>query len=130
MGPLLGLLNSEGKTIRETPVSSGQLAQLVKLIEEGVISGKIAKTVFEETAKTGKLPQAIIEEKGLKQVSDTSTIEKLISEVLTESPKQVEEYKAGKKKVLGYFVGQVMKRTKGKANPQIVNELLKKALES
>ncbi len=130
MGPLLGLLNAEGKTINETPISPEQLAQLVQLIEEAVISGKIAKTVFEEMAKTGKLPQAIIEEKGLKQVSDTSTIEKLISEILADSTKQVEEYRAGKNKVFGYFVGQVMKKTKGKANPQVVNQLLKKALES
>ncbi len=130
MGPVLGLLNAEGKTIHDTPVSAEQLAQLVQLIEDAVISGKIAKTVFEEMAKTGKLPQTIIEEKGLKQVSDTSTIEKMINEILADSPKQVEEYRAGKHKVFGYFVGQVMKKTKGKANPQLVTQMLNKVLKS
>ncbi len=130
MGPLLGLLNAENKTIEESPVDTEQLAGLLKLIDEGVISGKMGKTVFDEMAKTGKSAKTIIEEKGLVQVSDVATIEAIVAEILSEAPQQVEQYKNGKTKVVGFFVGQVMKKTKGKANPQVVNDVLKKALES
>jgi aspartyl-tRNA(Asn)/glutamyl-tRNA(Gln) amidotransferase subunit B len=129
MGPLLGLLNTEGKTIAESPIAARDLAELIRLIDEGVISGKIAKTVFEEMAKSGKTPEAIVEEKGLVQVTDESAIEEVVSKVLSQCPKEVEAYKNGKTKLLGFFVGQVMKETKGKANPKIVNEVLKKKLE-
>jgi aspartyl-tRNA(Asn)/glutamyl-tRNA(Gln) amidotransferase subunit B len=129
MGSLLGLLNAEGKTIEESPVSSHNLAGLLKLIDEGVISGKIAKTVFEEMAKTGKAPEKIVKEKGLVQVTDVSAIEDVVSTVISRCPGEVEAYKKGKTKLLGFFVGQIMKETKGKANPKMVNEVLKKKLE-
>ena len=128
MGPLLGFLNAKGKTIEESPIAAWDLAQLIRLIDEGVISGKIAKTVFEEMAKSGKTPEAIVEEKGLVQVTDESAIEQVVSGVISRSPKEVEAYKNGKTKLLGFFVGQVMKETKGKANPKIVNDVLKKKL--
>lgn len=130
MGPLLGLLNAEGKTIEESPVSSQHLNALLKLLEEDVISAKSAKTVFDEMAQTGKEPGEIVKEKGLVQVTDHSAIEQTISEVLAKCPKEIEEYKKGKTKLFGFFVGQVMRVTKGKANPQIVNEILKKMLEA
>ncbi len=128
MGSLLGLLNAEGKTIEQSPISAENFAGLLKLIQEGVISGKIAKTVFEEMAKTGKPPRMIVEEKGLVQVTDVSAIEGIISEVISENAKQVEDYKNGKTKLLGFFMGQVMQKTKGKANPKIVNQVLREKL--
>ncbi len=128
MGSLLGLLNAEGKSIEDSPISANHLGELLKLIDEGVISGKIAKTVFEDMAKTGDPPKKIVEEKGLVQLTDTSAIEAVVSEVLSRSPKEIEDYKGGKTKVLGFFVGQVMKETKGKANPKIVNEMLREKL--
>ena len=130
IGPLLGLLNIENKTIEESPVDPEQLAGLLELIEQGVISGKIGKTVFDEMAHTGKSAKNIIEQKGLVQVSDVSAIEGIVAEILSEARPQVEQYKSGKTKVFGFFVGQVMKKTRGKANPQVVNDVLKKALES
>jgi len=130
MGSLMGLLNAEGKTIEASPVSSQNLARLLKLVDEGVISGKIAKTVFDEMARSGRPPKAIVEEKGLVQVTDRSAIEKVAATVLADNPKAVEDYKKGKTKLLGFFVGQVMRETKGKANPKTVNEVLKAELES
>jgi len=129
MGSLLALLNSLGKEIEDSPVSAPDLSALLKLVDEDVISGKIAKTVFEEMAKTGKAPKLIVEEKGLVQMSDQSAIEDVVSRVLSESPEEVEAYKNGKKKLMGFFVGQVMKKTKGRANPKMVNELLGKMLD-
>ena len=129
MGPLMGLLNAEGKTIEESPISSQDLASLLKLIKEGIISGKIAKLVFEDMAKTGKAPDKIVKEKGLVQVTDVSTIQEIILNVLADNPKEVADYRNGKTRLLGFFVGQVMKVTKGKANPKIVNEVLKEKLE-
>ena len=128
MGSLLGLLNAEGKSIENSPVSPQNLGNLLKLIADEVISGKMAKTVFEEMAKTGKSPNTIVEEKGLVQVSDASAIEAIVAKVLSRHPKEVEDYKRGKTKVLGFFVGQIMKETKGKANPAVVNEVLKEKL--
>jgi len=129
MGPLTALLNAEGKTISESPVSARELAGLLKLIDKGIISGKIAKTIFEEMAQTGKTPDEIVKEKQLVQVTDVSAIEEVVLKVLTARPKEVEAYKNGKTKLLGFFVGQVMKETKGKANPKIVNEILGKKLK-
>jgi aspartyl-tRNA(Asn)/glutamyl-tRNA(Gln) amidotransferase subunit B len=117
-------LNSQGKSISESPVSAKNLAKLVMLVDEGVISGKIAKTVFEDMAQTGKSPAQIVEEKGLVQITDVSSIEEIVLKVLTENPVEVEEYKKGKTRLLGFFVGQIMKETKGKANPKLVNEIL------
>jgi aspartyl-tRNA(Asn)/glutamyl-tRNA(Gln) amidotransferase subunit B len=101
---------------------------MLGLIEKGLISGKIAKTVFEEMYRTGKDPETIVKEKGLLQISDEADLERVVDEVLKESPKEVERFKKGEAKLLGYFVGQVMKKTKGKANPRMVNDLIKKKL--
>ena len=125
MGSLLGLLNAQGRSIADSPVSSSDLAELLKLIDEKVISGKIAKTVFDEMAQTGKPPKTIVEEKGWVQVTDESLIKEVVSKVLEHHPKEVGDYKNGKTKLLGFFVGQVMKKTKGKANPKMVNDTLK-----
>ncbi|MBU2623500.1 MAG: Asp-tRNA(Asn)/Glu-tRNA(Gln) amidotransferase GatCAB subunit B, partial [Proteobacteria bacterium] len=129
MGALLGRLNAEGKTIEESPVSSSNLARLLKLIDQNVISGKIAKTVFEEMAETGKSPEEIIREKDLVQVTDVSAIEEMVVKLIKSCPKEVADYKAGKTKVLDFFVGRIMKETKGKANPEIVNRILKEKLD-
>jgi len=125
---LLGLLKTEGKSIAQSPVSARNLAGLLELVDTGVISGKIAKTVFEEMAKTGRPPKEIVEEKGLVQVTDVAAIEAVVLKVLDNHSAQVAEYRNGKTKVLGFFVGQVMKETRGKANPKIVNEVLRKKL--
>ena len=130
MGALSALLNTQGKTISQSPISPENLAGLLVLIDKDVISGKIAKTVFEEMAKSGKTPEEIVEEKGLVQVTDVSAIEKVVSDMLVRSPVEVEAYKGGKTKLFGYFVGQIMKETRGKANPKIVNDLLKKILDA
>ncbi|MBT3311238.1 MAG: Asp-tRNA(Asn)/Glu-tRNA(Gln) amidotransferase subunit GatB [Desulfobacteraceae bacterium] len=129
MGALSALLNSEGKTIEESPVSSKGLADLLKLVEGDVINDKTAKTVFEEMAKTGKPAKEIVEEKGLLQVTDTSAIDDIVSGVLSRCPDEVEAYKNGKTKLMGFFVGQVMKESRGKANPKIVNEILRNKLD-
>jgi aspartyl-tRNA(Asn)/glutamyl-tRNA(Gln) amidotransferase subunit B len=129
MGSLLGLLNAQGKTITESPISPGDLAQLIKLIDDNIISGKIAKTVFDDMAQTGKPPKEIVEQKGLVQVTDESAITAVVAKVLESCPKEVADYRNGKTKLLGFFVGQVMKETKGKANPKIVNQILKDLLQ-
>ncbi len=128
-GDLFGALNKAGKTIANSPVTAEQGADLLVLIEDGTISGRIAKDVFEIMFETGKDAAAIVEEKGLKQVSDTGAIEKIIDEVIAANPGQLEQYRAGKDKLLGFFVGQVMKATQGKANPGMVNQLLKPKLD-
>ncbi len=127
-GPLMALLNAEGKNIDESPVPASSLAALLKLLDEDVISGKIAKTVFDEMAVSGKPPKKIVEEKGLVQVQDVSAIESAIDKVLEANPQEVEAFKNGKTKLMGFFVGQVMKETRGKANPKIVNEVLSRKL--
>ena len=129
MGSLLALLNAEGKEIHQSPVSPKSLAALLKLIEAGVISGKIAKTVFDEMSRTGKSPETIVQEKGLIQLTDPSEIESIVQKVMSSNPKEVSDYRNGKEKVFGFFVGQVMKESRGKANPQIVNRILKEHLE-
>lgn len=129
MGSLLGLLNAAGKTITESPIAAKDLAELLKLIEDGVISGKIAKTVFDEMAHSSRPPKEIVKAKGLVQVTDETAIEAVVLKVLGSCAKEVQDYRAGKTKLLGFFVGQVMQETKGKANPQIVNEILKTKLE-
>lgn len=126
---LFGRLNKAGKTISESPVTATNLAKLIKLIVGDVISGKIAKEVLDIMFETGADPEAIIEEKGLKQVTDTGAIEAVIDEIITSNPDKVAEYKAGKDKLFGFFVGQVMKSSGGKANPKIVNELLRSKLK-
>jgi aspartyl-tRNA(Asn)/glutamyl-tRNA(Gln) amidotransferase subunit B len=104
------------------------LENLVALIEDGTISGKIAKTVFEEMFESGQEPDKIVEDKGLKQVSDRGSIEPIIDEIIAANPESVEAYRAGKDKLFGFFVGQIMKKTGGKASPQMVNEILKEKL--
>jgi aspartyl-tRNA(Asn)/glutamyl-tRNA(Gln) amidotransferase subunit B len=128
-GSLLGLLNAQGKSIDASPIPAQNLAQLLDLIDKGTISGKIAKSVFDEMAQTGKAPAAIVEEKGLVQITDSGAIEAVVAGVISNHPTEVEAYKNGKTKLLGFFVGQVMKETGGKANPKLVNELLKKMLD-
>ncbi|HTG83105.1 MAG TPA: Asp-tRNA(Asn)/Glu-tRNA(Gln) amidotransferase subunit GatB [Geobacteraceae bacterium] len=129
MGEVTRALNEDGKGIAESPVTPQLLAALLQLIDKGTISGKIAKTVFDEMYKTGKEPAAIVEEKGLVQVSDTGEIERIIDEIMGANAGQVEEYRGGKEKVFGFFVGQVMRASKGKANPSVVNDLLLKKLK-
>ncbi len=128
MGELLGTLNSDGKEITESPVTPAQLAGMLQLVKDGTISGKIAKTVFEGMYKTGKDAARIVKEKGLVQVTDQGSIEGAIERVLEANPDLIEAYRKGKEKLFGYFVGQVMKETRGKANPQLVNQLLKQKL--
>ena len=128
MGDLLRELKKDGRNIVDCPVSPSALVDLLKLIESGTISGNIAKGIFEEMYQTQKSAGSIVEEKGLKQITDSSAIEKIVAEVLQANPSQVEEFKGGKEKVLGFLVGQVMKASKGKANPAMVNKLLKKKM--
>ena len=127
-GELFALLNNKSIEITESPITSENLAKLINLIKDGTISGKIAKTVFEIMADSGKDPKKIVEEKGLKQQSDPKELEKIIDKVISDNPKNVEAYKSGKDKLFGFFVGQVMKQSNGKANPQLVNEILKRKL--
>ena len=127
-GELFALLNEKNLEISQSPITAKNLSKLINLIKDGTISGKIAKSVFEIMADEGKDPQIIVEEKGLKQQSDPKEIEKLIDKVITNNPDKVKEYKSGKDKLFGFFVGQVMKVSGGKANPQLVNEILKKKL--
>jgi aspartyl-tRNA(Asn)/glutamyl-tRNA(Gln) amidotransferase subunit B len=130
MGPLLGLLNSENKTVEQSPISANALAQLLKLIDDDVISGKIAKTVFDQMAATGQPADRIVAQKGLAQVSDSGALEAEIDKIVAASPDEVARFKAGNKKLMGFFVGQVMKATQGKANPKLVNEILAKKLSA
>jgi aspartyl-tRNA(Asn)/glutamyl-tRNA(Gln) amidotransferase subunit B len=128
MGELARKLNDGGLAISASPVTPALLTDLLKLIDAGTISGKIAKTVFDEMWATGRSPARIVEEQGLVQVSDSGSIEPIIDRIIAANPAQVEEYRGGKEKVFGFFVGQVMKEMKGKANPALVNELLKRKL--
>jgi aspartyl-tRNA(Asn)/glutamyl-tRNA(Gln) amidotransferase subunit B len=128
MVELLRKLKRDDSEIEKCPVTPEALANLLTMVEEEVISGKIAKTVFEEMYASGNTPADIIEEKGLKQVTDEGEIGKVIDDVLADHPKEIEEFRAGKEKLLGFFIGQVMKQTRGKANPKIVNEILKDKL--
>ena len=130
MGPLLGLLNAENKTIEQSPIPPAGLAELLQLIDSGQISGKIAKTVFDEMAATGRPARQIVTAKGLSQVSDSAALEAEIDKIITASPDAVARYKNGNRKLMGFFVGQVMKATQGKANPRLVNEILGRKLEN
>jgi len=129
MNELLGRLNAGGLEIDASPVKSEHLAELISKIESNEISGKIAKTVFEEMFATGTAPSVIIKEKGLVQISDAGQLEGVIRKVLESNPSQLQDYKSGKVKLLGFFVGQVMKETKGQANPAMLNDLVKKILD-
>ena len=129
MSDLSKNLNAENLTIENSPVDAKRLAEMILLIQKGTISGKIAKTVFVEMWKSQDSPAKIVKDKGLVQITDTAEIEKIVDEVISKNQKAVEEYRAGKKKAIGSLVGQIMKATKGKANPQMVNELLTKKLD-
>ena len=128
IGDLFSLLNKNNLEIKNSPVKAEDLGALIDLIEDSTISGKIAKNVFEEMFKTKKKAKDIIEKKGLKQITNIDEIETIIDKVLNNNKDKVEEYKSGKEKLFGYFVGQVMQETEGAANPGIVNEILKKKL--
>jgi aspartyl-tRNA(Asn)/glutamyl-tRNA(Gln) amidotransferase subunit B len=128
LSELFGALNKLGKSLDESPVSPAQAAELLGLVADGTISGSIAKQVFEIMLETGQGAAAIVEEKGLKQTSDTGAIEAVIAEILANNPGQLEAYRAGKEQLFGFFVGQTMKAMQGKANPGVVNELLRKLL--
>ena len=127
LSELLGQIEDPEK-IFTFPVKPSGIAELLQLIDNNTISGKIAKTVFKDMIETGKSPRKIIDEKGLVQVSDSSAIEEIIDIVLKNNPQSVTDYKNGKEKAIGFLVGQIMKESKGKANPQVVNELLLKKL--
>ena len=128
IGELFAALNEKNLDITESPISAGNLSKLINLIKDGTISGKIAKTIFEHMMEGDKDPKKIVEEKGLKQESDPKALEALIDKVIDNNRDKAIEYKSGKDKLFGFFVGQVMKVSGGKANPQLVNEILKKKL--
>jgi aspartyl-tRNA(Asn)/glutamyl-tRNA(Gln) amidotransferase subunit B len=128
MGDVLRFLNEEKREIKSCPITPVALAEMISLIDEGIISGKMAKDIVEEMYKTGKQPKKIIEEKGLVQITDEGKLIKTIASIMEANPNQLKDYRGGKEKLFGFFVGQVMKATQGKANPQLVNELLKKML--
>jgi aspartyl-tRNA(Asn)/glutamyl-tRNA(Gln) amidotransferase subunit B len=129
MTELMRVLNDKGLDILKSPVNAADLGKLVKLIDAGTISGKIAKTVFEEMVANPRDPELIVKEKGLVQVSDPKTIEAVIDKIMAANAGQVEQYRAGREKVFGFFVGQVMKEMKGQGAPQLVNDLLLKKLK-
>lgn len=128
LGEMSKLFNETKTDVHSLKIAPAQLGQMIGLIEDGTISSKIAKTVFEEMFNTGKDPETVVEEKGLKQVSDEGELKGICQQVIENNPGQVAEYKGGKDKLFGFFVGQVMKETKGKANPQVINQLLKELL--
>ncbi|GIP12979.1 MULTISPECIES: Asp-tRNA(Asn)/Glu-tRNA(Gln) amidotransferase subunit GatB [Paenibacillus] len=129
MGDLLGFLNTNGLELADVNLTGQGLGEMIGLLEKGTISSKIAKTVFKEMLQSGKLPQQIVEEQGLVQISDEGAIKAIVDEVIAANPASVEDYKAGKEKAIGFLVGQVMKQSKGKANPGLVNKLLVEALK-
>ena len=125
---LFAVLNKQGRSITDSPISAAALGRLLDLMADGTISGRIAKEVFEIMAETGEDPAAIIEAKGLRQITDSGAIEAAVARVIADNPKQVGQFRSGNEKVLGWLVGQVMKATAGKANPAQVNDLLRKSL--
>ena len=126
---LFGVLNKEGKEIKDSPVSAKNLSKLINLIKDNTISGKIAKTVFEEMVKNNEDPEKIVNEKGMKQQSDPEELKKIIDTILKNNEDKVEQYKAGKDKLFGFFVGEAMKNTQGKGNPKLINDILKEQLK-
>ncbi|OPY19325.1 MAG: Aspartyl/glutamyl-tRNA(Asn/Gln) amidotransferase subunit B [Syntrophus sp. PtaB.Bin075] len=128
MGDLLRFLNEEKREIRDCPISAASLGELIRLIDQGTISGKMAKEIIEEMYRTGKTAPAVVEEKGMVQITDEAALSGVITGILEANPNQLAQYRSGRDKLFGYFVGQVMKATRGKANPQVINDLLKKML--
>ncbi len=129
MGELLGLLNEAGQEIGTCKITPTDLGELLKMVQEEMISRNMGKAVLEEMFASGEKPGVIVEKKGLVQISDEGALAEIIARVIDQNPKSVEDYRGGKKKAVGFLVGQVMKETRGKANPQLVNEMLKKQLE-
>jgi aspartyl-tRNA(Asn)/glutamyl-tRNA(Gln) amidotransferase subunit B len=129
MGELLRELKRDEREIDQCPVTSQHLAEMLQMVKKGTISGKIAKDVFEEMYRTGEHPTKIVKERGWTQILDEAEIERAIQRVMETNPKLVEDYQKGKEKLFGFFVGEVMKETQGKANPKLLNELLKKKLK-
>ncbi|MGE3545545.1 MAG: Asp-tRNA(Asn)/Glu-tRNA(Gln) amidotransferase GatCAB subunit B, partial [Kofleriaceae bacterium] len=125
---LLGALNAEGRDIGQSPMPPHRLSALVALVESGTISGKIGKEIFEESYRTGEEPAAIVERRGVQQISDERVLAEIIDRVVASNPKQANEYAAGKDGLFGFFVGRVMKETQGRANPTLTTELLRKRL--
>ncbi len=128
MGDLLGALKADGKEIADSPVTPENLGELIALISKGEISGKLGKEIFAKMLASGESPRVIMEREGLKQISDAGALEKMVDDVIAANPKQVEQYKAGKTTVIGFLVGQVMKASRGQANPAAVNEILRQKL--
>ena len=128
MGDLFAAINRTKTSIAEPPVSAADLGALLDLMADGTLSGKLAKEVFEAMVETGRAPGAIVEERGLKQVTDTGAIEAVIDQVLAANADKVAEYRSGKDKLFGFFVGQTMKAMQGKGNPALVNDVLKQKL--
>jgi aspartyl-tRNA(Asn)/glutamyl-tRNA(Gln) amidotransferase subunit B len=126
----MGALNAAGKEIAESPVTAEHLRDLLALTAKGEISGKLAKEIFPKMFEAGEPAGVIMEREGLKQISDSGALEQIVDDVLRSSPKQVEQYKSGKTTVIGYLVGQAMKATRGQANPQALNQLLKQKLDA
>jgi len=129
MGEVMKFLNEDRRTIRECPIIAASLAEMINLIEAGTISGKMAKDIVEEMYHSGKGPKEVIAEKGMVQITDRDTLIHTASVTVDEHPQQAADYRAGKEKLFGFFVGQIMKKTQGKANPQLVNEILKEILD-
>jgi aspartyl-tRNA(Asn)/glutamyl-tRNA(Gln) amidotransferase subunit B len=128
LGEVLAYLNAEGLEADQFPVDTVALAELLGLLSDGTLSSKMAKEVFETMTATGKSAAAIVKEKGLGQISDVGELETLVARIVADNPGPAEDYRQGKERVLGFFVGQVMRETKGQANPQLVNDLLRKHL--
>ncbi|MDE0086626.1 MAG: Asp-tRNA(Asn)/Glu-tRNA(Gln) amidotransferase GatCAB subunit B, partial [Candidatus Poribacteria bacterium] len=128
MGDLTRLLNTAEIEIQDSKVRPAHLSELIQLISNNTISGKIAKSVLDDAFETGKMPKQIVEEKGLSQITDTSEIEAIVQQVIEENPGPAQDYRDGTKKAIGFLVGQVMKATRGKANPQLVNQILTRVL--
>ena len=129
MGDVSAYLNAEQKELHQVALTPEGLASMIKLIENGTISSKIAKTVFKELIENGGDAEQIVKDKGLVQISDEGTLLKIISEVLDANPQSIDDFKNGKNKAVGFLVGQLMKATKGQANPQMVNQLLQQELQ-
>jgi aspartyl-tRNA(Asn)/glutamyl-tRNA(Gln) amidotransferase subunit B len=129
MGDLAGLLKAANKEIAESPISARYLGELVGMIVKGELTGKMAKEVLPKIVESGHAPSVIVEREGMKQISDSGALEKIVDEVIAANPKQVEQFKSGKTTVIGFLVGQVMKASRGQANPATVNEMLKSRLE-
>ncbi len=123
-------LKNDNREIDDCPVTPERLTDLLKLIDDGTISGKMAKTVFEDMYQSGKPPAEIVKAKGLTQITDESALRAMVEDVIAANPTQVADYKGGKHKLMGFFVGQIMKASKGQANPALVNQYLKDKLSS